>query len=108
MKTIDSKTRERRKITQLAGQYRKQGYEVQRQVPVAQGRACADLVVKKSAETIVIEVKTSESLRQHKDELLAMAKFFQDTHEARFDLVITNPRKKAVNHRPKTTKTPQH
>ncbi len=88
---------EKRKIAQLARKYRAKGYEVLAELPgyepPYQIRGFRpDLIVKKGDETIVMEVKTSDSIKKTKDALAEFARYVKGVPGARFDLVMTNPK----------------
>jgi len=100
MRTKDKYTREHRKVLQLAREYTRKGYEVSCEVPLGKNKLRADLVARKGNETIVIEVKTSDSLRAEKGEISQLAKYVATSIPgARFDLVLTNPRDKVATKR---------
>lgn len=86
--------RETRKIAEIARRYRKEGYEVARDVAVGEPDLYADIVVRKNGLTIAIDVRTSDSLRQTGESVLRLAKLAPTLPGHRFDLVLTNPRRK--------------
>lgn len=97
MKKILPKNRERKKIAELARVYNARGYQVFVDIPKYKSPSPIDgikpdLIVKKGDETIIIEVKTSESLRKRKDIVANLARYAREVPGARFDLVITNPK----------------
>lgn len=83
-----------RRIGRLASVYRRRGYEVERDVAFEDGLR-ADLRVKKDDKTIVIAVKTLETLRQEGSPgTVELARRLAAMPGVRFDLVITAPRKR--------------
>ncbi len=91
MKTQD---RERRRVSALAREYRRKGYNVQRDAPVGDGRFRADLVVQSDTDTIVFEIKTWESLSACEAAIEQLAAYARTLPHHRFDLVLTGPRAK--------------
>jgi hypothetical protein len=103
MNTVELQTLERRKITQLAHKYADMGYEVFATLPQYRSPQeiegfVPDLVVRKGDETIIIEVKTSESLRNSK-KVVRLAEYGSRHPNVRFDLVVTNPRPESSSKR---------
>lgn len=97
MKNTFPENRERKKIVELAREYAARGYHVFADVlnyksPDSIKGIKPDLVVKKGDELIIIEVKTSDSMKKSKDIIARLAQYTKELPGARFDLVITNPR----------------
>lgn len=91
------KNRERKKIAELAREYSARGYQVFADIPNYESPASIDaikpdLIVKKGDEIIIIEVKTSDSLKMSKDAIAHLARYAKKVPGVRFDLVITNPK----------------
>lgn len=88
---------EKRKIRELARRYAAEGYEVLVKLPNYRAPApiCGirpDLVVKRGDEMIVIEVKSSDSIRAARDTVTQLAEYVRNMPGVRFDLVMTNPK----------------
>lgn len=97
MKGIFPENLEKRKVAQLAQEYTAKGYDVFTELPrykaPYQIRGCKpDLIAKRGDEIIIIEVKTSDSVKKSKDVITQLAQYAKEVPGARFDLVITNPR----------------
>lgn len=97
MKRIPSESREREKIAALAREYMARGYDVLADIPIYESPAPIegirpDLVAKKGDEILIVEVKTSESLKKNKDIIAKLARYAKDIPGARLDLVVTNPK----------------
>lgn len=87
--------RERRKIQQLAREYRKKGYEVTvtpkpADLPRALQGFTPDLVARKPGDNLVIEVKTLRTATS--GQLSKLAGVVENLPDWRFELVMTNPR----------------
>lgn len=94
---------EARKIAQLAREYKAKGYEVFAELhgyePPNQIRGFRpDLIAKRGDETIIIEVKTSESIKEAKDALTEFSRYAREVPGLRFELVVTNPRPESSVH----------
>lgn len=97
MKKTSPENRERKKIAELAREYVARGYHVFADVlnyksPNLIEGLKPDLVAKKGDEMIIIEVKTSDSMKKSKDTIACLAQYAKKIPGARFDLVVTNPR----------------
>jgi hypothetical protein len=97
MKKVLARDRERKRIAQLAREYRGRGYDVFADVPGYRSPDLIegirpDLVAKKGDEVIVMEVKTRESMKGSKDRIEYLARYADREPRIRFDLVLTNPR----------------
>lgn len=81
-------------IEQLADDYSRRGFEIERDVPM--GDARADLVARKSGSLVVFEVKSGGWTEQKREEVVRLRN--QAVHEGgRFILVmLPQPRKKSV------------
>lgn len=95
-----SENLEKKKTAQIAEQYRRLGYQVYANLPgydrpPAFEQVTPDLVAKKGRETIIIEVKTSDSAKRHKKQLDQLARYAKEMPGVRFDLVMTNPSPKS-------------
>ncbi|MBI2886120.1 MAG: hypothetical protein HYY02_02810 [Chloroflexi bacterium] len=86
--------RERHKVAQLALEYRRKGYEVLSDALLPDGKLRADLLVRKGDQVIVIEVTSSKSLHSQRNAVSQLAAYVATLPGARFDLVLTNPRKR--------------
>ena len=86
---------EARRVARLAREYRQQGYEVERNVPMGDGLN-ADLRVRKGDQTIVIAVETWESIRKDGEGTVELARRLTGVPGMRFDLVMTAPRKRRI------------
>lgn len=92
-----SEAREHKKILELVRRYKKEGYAVQRDQIVPDTDIPADLIVQKDGQTIVIEVKTSESIRSEKGRLVRLGTEIGKMPGVRLDLVLTNPRRRSAD-----------
>lgn len=97
MKKMYPKNRERKKIAELAREYSARGYQVFADIPnynspLPIDEIKPDLIVKKGDETIIIEVKTSGSLKRSINTIAHLALYAKRVPGARFDLVLTNPK----------------
>ncbi|NVK41433.1 MAG: hypothetical protein HWE39_09325 [Oceanospirillaceae bacterium] len=98
MENKDYILRERRKIKELAREYEEQGYQVlvepsRNDLPEFLENYQPDLILKKGNLNIVVEVKTSATIRN--SEYLKELSSSVNSHENwKFELVLTNPRKK--------------
>lgn len=88
-----SQITEARKKARVASRYRREGYAVERDVPMGDGLH-ADIVAQKTDETIVIAVKSWESLYEDRGRTAELARQLAGKPNVRFDLVMTAPRKK--------------
>lgn len=91
---------ERRRLLELAREYRRLGYEVilepqREQLPDFLTTFQPDMLVRNSVETVVVEVRSRESLARS-PELEALATVIQQHAGWRFELVVTNPRDKSA------------
>lgn len=80
---------EEAKIEELTRQWEAKGYQVIRDAPV--GKFRADLVAKRDDETIIFEVKTSDSLAQSKEAISRLASLAAEYPRTSFRLVVANP-----------------
>lgn len=91
-------TREHERLRRAAREYKREGYEVVLQPsndqipPFLQGLQ-PDLIAYGRSENVVVEVKTRSSLKAAK-ELTAFAKIIEDQPGWRFDLILTNPKRR--------------
>jgi hypothetical protein len=93
-----------KKIASLARQYAADGYQVYAHapgfsVPEAIRGYTPDLVLKKDNETIIIEVKTTSMSLNKQKAIEEIARYAAETNGVRFDLVVTNPKKKRLESR---------
>lgn len=98
---------ERRRLTEIAREYRKLGYEVileprRSQLPEFLASFQPDMLARNNTETVVVEVKSRETLAQSPD-MQALAAVIQQHEGWRFELVVTNPRDKGTRIRIKDT-----
>lgn len=103
MKETFSENLEMRKVAQLAQEYSAKGYEVFTELPRYKAPYLIrglkpDLIAKRGDEIIIIEVKTSDSIKKNKDAITQLARYAKEVPGARFDLVITNPRPSSSVH----------
>ncbi len=84
--------REHRRILELVRELRRDGFEVETDSCVGPRKLKADIIARKDAQTIVVEVKTSGSLRDEKNTVAELADYVRTLPGHRFDLVLTNPR----------------
>ena len=103
MKESLSENLEKRKVAQLAKKYSAKGYEVFVNLPNYKSPQrilgfMPDLIAKKGAETIIIEVKTSNSIRGNEDIIEQLSRYAKEIPGTNFDLVITNPRPSTSTH----------
>ncbi|CAN5563571.1 hypothetical protein BH10CHL1_BH10CHL1_07210 [soil metagenome] len=89
---------ERRRLLELAREYRKLGYEViteptQEQLPDFLATLQPDMIASNQQEHVVIEVKSQRTLT-NSPELKEIANAIQGKNGWRFELVVTNPREK--------------
>jgi len=101
MENKDVIYRENRKIKKLVNEYRQKGYKVivspkKNLLPLSLNDYEPDLLLKKDKENIVIEVKTSESLRKSAY-LKDLAEKLNSLENWKFELVLTNPRNKFID-----------
>ena len=97
MSKLSPTDRERRKIVELASDYKAKGFEVSANVhgfesPRTIKGIKPDLVAIKGDEIIIVEVKTSASAKRSKETIEQLARYAKESPGTRFDLVITNPR----------------
>lgn len=91
-------TRERRKLKELASDYRKRGYEVfvegtlPDDVSQVVGSWRPDLVARNENETVVIEVKTKVTVKSEGAQLRGLANRISSSPGWRFEVVYSNPR----------------
>lgn len=87
---------EKRRLTEVARDYERRGYDVVLEpegddLPSFLANFRPDMIARNKRETVVIEVKTHNSLSQSKY-LSEMATVIQNQPLWRFELVVTNPR----------------
>lgn len=85
------------KIRELSDEYKRRGYKVQLEPKLVGLRWRPDLVAKKGKETIIVEVVSKRSLSH--DKLAEFARYAENRENARFDLVVTNPKLKRAEQR---------
>jgi Holliday junction resolvase len=95
--TPRDQVREQRKVAELAREYSARGFTVWASHPGWEPPApidgfVPDLVAKRGAETIIIEVKSRSTLSRDAESLASIARSAQKDPNTRFDLVVTNPR----------------
>ncbi len=97
MTELRTSERERAKIRELAERYIADDYEVfadlahyERPEPIE--GFIPDLVAVKNDSMIIVEVKTSRSIKEQKSVIETLAKYAEKVPGVRFDLVVTNPR----------------
>jgi Holliday junction resolvase len=91
---------ERKRLVEIAREYRKLGYEVilepkRSQLPEFLASFQPDMLAKNNIETVVVEVKSRETLSQSAH-MAALASVIQQHEGWRFELVVTNPREKSA------------
>ncbi|MBW4581259.1 MAG: hypothetical protein KME42_16950 [Tildeniella nuda ZEHNDER 1965/U140] len=97
----DQNQLERRRLLQLAREYRQQGYTVtlypsSEELPPALADCALDLIAKSASKTVVVEVRTRENLTLNgSEDLRTLTKRVQQVPGWEFELVVTNPRKHA-------------
>lgn len=96
MSSEDLENRERRKIEQVAREYRTRGYEVivsppSRALPPFLQGFRPDMLAKRADENVLVEVKTSKSLRGY-HRLRELADRAKEFGNWRVELIVTNPR----------------
>jgi uncharacterized protein YutE (UPF0331/DUF86 family) len=89
---------ERKRLVEIAREYRKLGYEVilepkRSQLPEFLASFQPDMLARNNIETVVVEVKSRETLSQSAH-MAALASVIQQHEGWRFELVVTNPREK--------------
>ncbi len=90
---------ERRRLLELAREYRKRGYDViteptKEQLPDFLATLQPDMIARNEQENVVFEVKSQQTLSAS-PELKDIAQAVQGKKGWRFELVVTNPRDKA-------------
>lgn len=94
-------SREHQRVLQLAREYRRQGFEVTVQpnaddLPSTLVGCPIDLVAKGDDRVIAIEVRSRDTLTLNgSEDLRRMTDLIQQIPGWEFELVVTNPRKKA-------------
>ena len=96
----DHIVREQRKIKRLATEYKQKGYKVyvapqKKLLPKLIAEFEPDILVKKGDENILIEVKTTESLRRSVY-LTDLAEKVESIKNWKFELVLTNPKTRFI------------
>lgn len=91
---------ERKRLVEIAREYRKLGYEVileprRSQLPEFLASFQPDMLARNNTETVVVEVKSRETLSQSAH-MEALASVIQRHEGWRFELVVTNPRDKGT------------
>ncbi|MBE9515074.1 MAG: hypothetical protein IMY79_02930 [Chloroflexi bacterium] len=91
--------REANKVRDIARKLQRDRYEVFLDRPGFRkpdqiGRYIPDIVAVKGDETIIVEVKSAISLRKQSDKVEFLAEYARIKPHVRFDLVVTNPRRK--------------
>jgi hypothetical protein len=92
---------EHQRLLKLAREYRKQGYQVTlypapEDLPSPLAHCSLDLVARRDEKAIAAEVRTRESLTLNgPDDLRKLSESVKKIPGWEFELVITNPRKKA-------------
>jgi REase_AHJR-like len=90
------------RLLKLAKEYRDQGYKVTlypsaADLPPSLVGCALDLIAVKGKEAIAAEVRTKDSLTLNgSEDLKCIAEQIQRTPGWRFELVVTNPRKKSA------------
>lgn len=82
---------EQRKISSLAKQYEREGYEVTVEPSSANARYQPDLVLRRGNEVVFIEVVSRKTSKEKRAVIDYLSKYAKEKG-ARFDLVVTNPR----------------
>ncbi|HUG16234.1 MAG TPA: hypothetical protein VMM78_14615 [Thermomicrobiales bacterium] len=95
--TTAIETRERRRLTELAREYRERGYEVITQpqeddLPAFLRGFQPDMVARREGDDVVIEVVTKQSLRETSQRIKQLTDAVAPHAGWRFELVVTNPR----------------
>lgn len=91
---------ERKKLLEVAREYRKQGYRVVvepqgEQLPEFLAAFRPDLIAQSDHETVVVEIKSRHSLSMS-PEMEALAAAIQQREGWRFELIVTNPKEQEV------------
>lgn len=94
MATNGQTATEHRKVRELLRRLAQQGYRVQTEVSELPVRP--DIVATKDGKTLVIEVRTQESLARDVDGLKALAAYSHQHEGVTFRLFVVRPRKKAA------------
>jgi uncharacterized protein YutE (UPF0331/DUF86 family) len=93
---VNLTAREQQRLQEIAHEYREQGYDVmvtptRDQLPDSLAPFRLDMIARNAMETVVVEVRTQESLTQS-PELDAIAQAIDGKPGWRFELVVTNPK----------------
>lgn len=91
---MNHQQREHRKILELVRGLRRDGFDVTVEGVVGPQKLRADIVARRANQTLVIEVRTSDSLRTDKAAVVQLADYVRTLPDHRFDLVLTNPRRR--------------
>lgn len=94
---------EERKVKELANEYKKKGYTVfmypsKENIPNFLGDYQPDLIAISDKEKLVIEVKSKSTIKSS-EKLTSYIELINRQEEWKFELVLTNPRKKIPNER---------
>jgi len=89
--------REREKTAEIAREYREQGYKVFADIPGYErpysiSGFVPDVIAKIGDRVIIIEIKTSGSLKTKSNAIKQLARYAKEHPGTRFDLVVTNPK----------------
>ena len=92
---------ERKRLQELAREYREKGYEViveprKNALPNFLSDYQPDMIARNDEESVVVEVKSRSSLA-HSEYLQSLADRIKEKAGWRFELVITNPKEESVS-----------
>lgn len=92
---------ERKRLHELAREYREKGYEVtvepsKNALPNFLSDYQPDMIARNDEESVVVEVKSRSSLA-HSEYLQSLADRIKEKAGWRFELVITNPKEESVS-----------
>lgn len=98
--TVSTTMREQQRLREVAREYRARGYEViiepkPDQLPGFLAPFRIDMLARSAEENVIVEVRTHSSLADA-PELDAVAQALQDRPSWRFELVVTNPKDRAM------------
>ena len=98
--TVSATTREQQRLREVAREYRARGYAVileptPDQLPAFLTSFRIDMLARSAEENVIVEVRTQESLTDA-PELDAVAQALHDQASWRFELVVTNPKDRAI------------